>query len=53
MAIIKLFEGDQRYESLLQSLETTLYERGEGLPIPVILGVLEILKAKIMDVHND
>jgi hypothetical protein len=49
MKVINLFDGDQRYEVLLQSLESTLYERGEGLPIPAIIGVLEILKKKLLE----
>lgn len=40
-----LFCGaDPRCEALLHSLKQTTYERGEGLPIPSILGVIDILK---------
>lgn len=44
-----IFEGDMRYETLLQALCDTVYERGKGLPVPGIIGVLEILKIKIME----
>ena len=43
--IESLFGGaDPRCEALLQPLKQTTYERGEGLPIPAILGVIDILK---------
>lgn len=42
--IIKLHIGDQRLESLIQAVVDTLHERGGGLPIPSILGVLDLVK---------
>ena len=45
----KLFEGDPRCEQLLNALEELIYERGGGVPIPLIIGVLELLKLKILE----
>ena len=44
-----LYEGDQRMETLLQALKKEIYERCAGIPIPSIVGVLEILKLEILD----
>lgn len=49
MSVTKLFEGDQRCESLLDAVLATLYERGKGLPIPSVLGVLELAKQQIIE----
>jgi len=40
--------GDLRAATLLESLEDVIYERGKGMPIPTIIGVLEILKIDLM-----
>jgi hypothetical protein len=45
----KIFEGDQRLETLLQALKEEIYERGEGIPVPAIVGVLELLKLEIIE----
>ncbi len=47
--VAKLFEGDKRCQALLEALEKTCYERGAGIPIPSILGILELLKTKIIE----
>lgn len=44
----KLYEGDQRLQSLTDAIVDVLHERGEGLPIPSIIGSLEIAKQYIM-----
>lgn len=36
--------GDARLENLLQAVIDLLHERGEGLPIPSLLGVLDLAK---------
>jgi hypothetical protein len=46
--IENLYEGDERMESLLQALKAEIYDRTEGVPIPSIIGVLEILKLEII-----
>jgi len=49
----KLHEGDQRLETLLQTLKNEIYERGEGIPVPAIIGVIELLKLEIVKESND
>lgn len=49
MPIEQLFIGDPRCEVLLDALREVMYERGKGLPIPSVLGVLEILKDEVKD----
>ncbi len=50
MIIKELFNGaDMRCEELLKAMEAIIYERGEGIPIPSIIGTIEILKSKIME----
>lgn len=46
--IIKLSEGDLRCESLLEALKAVVYERGVDMPIPSIIGILELLKFEII-----
>jgi hypothetical protein len=48
MSAVKLFEGDMRLENLLQALKTRIYEQGDGIPVPSILGVLRILEHEII-----
>lgn len=49
MTIEHLFNGaDMRCEELLKAIEVVIYERGDSLPIPSIVGTIEILKLKIM-----
>lgn len=53
MSVEKLFDGDQRLESLAQFLIKEIYERAHGLPIPSVVGVLEIVKQRIMKDSDD
>ena len=46
---INLYAGDERLETLLQALRVEIYDRCEGVPIPSIIGVLEILKKEIIE----
>ncbi len=48
MKIEKLFEGEKRCETLLDAILEVIYERGEGLPIPQIIGVIELCKHSII-----
>ncbi len=50
---VKLFEGDMRLENLLQALKSEVYKRCEGLPVPAIIGVIEILKLTIIREQED
>ena len=45
----KLFDGDQRAGTLVTALEDVIYERGQGVPISTIVGVLDILKFKFLN----
>jgi hypothetical protein len=47
--VVKLFEGDQRCQSLLDALAEVLYERGRGLPLPTTLGVLRLLEHEVIE----
>lgn len=50
VGLVPLFGGaDPRCEALLQALKTLVYERGSGLPVPSILGVLRILEHEILE----
>ncbi len=42
--VVKLFPGDKAAETLTMAILELLYDRGDGMPIPTILGVLEIVK---------
>jgi hypothetical protein len=47
--VIPAFGGaDPRCEALLQALLEVLYERGIGLPIPSILGVLRLIEDRVI-----
>jgi len=41
---IKLYSGDQRCARLLEALEVTILEKATGMPIPSIIGCLELMK---------
>lgn len=43
-----LHEGDPRCQTLLDALAEVLYERGKGLPLPSILGVLHLLEHEVI-----
>lgn len=47
--ILPLFEGDKRCAALLTALEETLYERGKGIPLPSVLGVIDLLKISMLE----
>jgi hypothetical protein len=47
--VVPLFGGaDERCETLLQALRALIYERGAGMPVPSILGVLRILEHELL-----
>ena len=48
MTTIKLFQGDMRCETLFQALKDVIYERGDSLPVPSIVGVIELVKLEII-----
>ena len=48
-----LFEGDKRCEALLGAIKSTVYERGLGLPLPSVVGVLELAKIEILKEQDD
>lgn len=50
MTAVKLFSdgGDMRCQNLLIALKDIVYERGKGLPVPSIIGTIEILKLDII-----
>jgi hypothetical protein len=52
MSAIKIHEGEQRCETLLQALKNLVYERGVGLSLPLIIGTIEILKHEIYKEQN-
>ena len=54
MEIIKLHAGDQRAARLLDKLEEIILIYGQGLPMPTIIGVCDLLKdiVKGMDHHE-
>lgn len=47
--VMKLFSGDQRLETLFDAVMETLYERGKGLPLPSVLGVLDLVRDQIKE----
>jgi hypothetical protein len=50
----QLFGGaDMRCETLVQAMRATLYERGSGLPLPLILGAIRILEHQILKEAHD
>ena len=49
VAVVPLFEGDMRAEALEQAILATVYERGEGLPFPLVLGVLRLVERRLIE----
>lgn len=49
MSVEKLFTGDQRCEAILNHVMAILYSEAEGMPIPTVIGVLELAKKRVMD----
>ncbi len=46
--VVNMFVGDERFSSLTVAILDTVYERGTGLPLPAVIGCLEIVKAQIL-----
>mgnify|MGYP001809780850 CR=1 FL=1 len=46
--VISLHYGDKRCATLFEALHDVLHERGEGIPVPAIVGVLELLKVQVI-----
>lgn len=44
----KLFEGDMRCEAMVEHIIDLLYEEAYGMPIPTIIGILELTKLRII-----
>lgn len=44
MNIEFLYHGDKHADALYCALESTLQERGQGMSVPTLLGVIELLK---------
>lgn len=53
MSITKLYQGDQITANLTKAVCDLIMERGEGLPLPAILGMLEIIKIQIFLDHKE
>ncbi len=50
MTSVKLFSdgADMRCQNLLLALKDIVYERGKGMPVPSVIGTIEILKNDII-----
>jgi hypothetical protein len=46
--IIPLYGGDKRAETLESALLEVIHERGDGLPIPLVLGVLRLIEHRLV-----
>ena len=49
VAVVRLYEGDARAEALERAILATVYERGEGLPFPLVLGVLRLVERRLIE----
>lgn len=47
--VIKLFDGDERYQRFYDELRAFVYEAGDGLPIPGVLGVIKMVETDILE----
>ena len=47
--VIPLHSGDKRCSALFEALHDVLHERCEGMPMPAIVGVLELLKIEVIN----
>ena len=47
--VVSLHTGDQRLQTLLDALAEVLYERGQGLPLPSILGIIRLLEHEVIE----
>lgn len=46
--VIQLFGGDKRAEALEAAILAVIYERGDGLPFPLVLGVLKLIEHRLI-----
>lgn len=46
--VLQLHDGDLRCQALIDALEEVVLDRGRGMPIPSILGVLRLLEHQII-----
>jgi hypothetical protein len=46
--VTPFFMGDKRYQTVFDSIAEVLYERGKDLPLPGMIGVLELLKYELL-----
>ena len=44
----QLFEGDKRCEVIIEHIIDLLYEEARGMPIPTILGILDLTHRRII-----
>jgi hypothetical protein len=49
MTVVRLYEGDARAEALETAVLATVYRRGEGLPLPLVLGVLRLVEQRLIE----
>ncbi len=47
--VIRFTNGDPRIETLMQSLEDVVYERGQGLQLATIIGAIDLLKIQLLE----
>jgi len=46
-AIARLYDGDERCETLCQAILALVHEPGDGLPFPLIIGTLRIVEHRL------
>lgn len=46
--VIELYTGDKRLESLHLAIIALIYERGDGLPLPAVIGVIRLVELDIL-----
>lgn len=47
--VTNLYTGDKRLESLHSAIIALVYERGDGLPLPAVLGVLRLVEIDLLE----
>jgi hypothetical protein len=56
MSVLKLVEGagptEDRAEEMAEAIRAIIYERGEGMSLAAVIGVLEIVKVEILEEHR-
>jgi len=56
MSVLKLVEGagptEDRAEEMAEAIRSLIYERGEGMSLAAVIGVLEIVKVEILEEHR-